>query len=224
VRRLLLVRHAPTAATRSFAFPVDEPLDEQGRAAAAAFGAAITVEASARRGQPEYPPAERETLSSPSLRCRQTAEAARLERPCLVGALAECDFGAWAGRTLEQVWAEDPRGAEAWMTDPRASPHGGESLLAFAARVGEWLDRRATLDGHATPERKATPECSAIAITHGGVVKAAVVHALGAPIDAFWRIEASPLAVTELQRHDGGWTVARVNCTIRPPARGSSVS
>ena len=63
------------------------------------------------------------------------------------------------------------------MTDPDAAPHGGESLRAFAARVRGWLDEQATLDG------------TAVAITHGGVVKAAVVHALGAPIEAFWRVD-----------------------------------
>jgi broad specificity phosphatase PhoE len=53
-----------------------------------------------------------------------------------------------------------------------------------------------------------------VAITHGGVVKAAVVHALGAPIEAFWRIDASPLAVTELHAHNGRWTVTRTNAPL----------
>jgi broad specificity phosphatase PhoE len=48
-------------------------------------------------------------------------------------------------------------------------------------------------------------------VTHGGVVKAAVVHALAAPPEAFWRVDVTPLALTELHAHDGRWTVARVN-------------
>ena len=52
------------------------------------------------------------------------------------------------------------------MTDPDAAPHGGESLTALLARVAAWLDEQAALDG------------TAVAVTHGGVVKAAVVHAL----------------------------------------------
>ena len=51
-----------------------------------------------------------------------------------------------------------------------------------------------------------------VAITHGEVIKAAVVHALGAPVLAFWRIDASPLAFTELHAHGGRWTVTRLNC------------
>src|SRR5439155_5979346 len=64
LRRLLLVRHAPTRATRATAFPLDEPLDDAGRLAATALAAAL--------------PARCELLSSPAVPCRETAEAAGL--------------------------------------------------------------------------------------------------------------------------------------------------
>jgi broad specificity phosphatase PhoE len=189
VRRLLLVRHAPTAATRGAAFPGDEPLDERGFAAAALLS---------ERG---------EALCSPALRCRQTAEAMGLASVVVEPALAECDFGAWAGRALTDIDAEE---AAAWMVDPDACPHGGESLSVFAARVAGWLDGQARLDG------------PAVAVTHGGVVKAAVVHALGAPLDAFWRIDVAPLSMTELHAHDGRWTVTRMNCVSTSPRHTGS--
>ncbi len=185
MRRLLLVRHAPTAATRAFAFPADEALDADGVQAAVALRLSI--------------PTGHEVLCSPSARCVQTADAARLAEPLLDERLAECDFGAWTGRTLDDVCAEDAESVGTWMRDPAARPHGGESLATFADRVGGWLDEQSRLDG------------SAVAITHGGVVKAAVVRALGAPIEAFWRVDAPPLAVTELHAHDGRWTVTKVN-------------
>lgn len=181
------MRHAATAATRAAGFPADEPLDERGRADAAQLAAAL--------------PTRREALSSPALRCRQTAHAAGLAEPAIEPALRECDFGRWAGRTLADVHAAEPDAAAAWMRDPDACPHGGESLTRFAARVGGWLERQAGDEGRA------------VAITHGGVVKAAVVHALGAPLEAFWRIDVAPLSITELHAHDGRWTVARVNWT-----------
>jgi broad specificity phosphatase PhoE len=187
VRRLLLVRHAATAATRAAGFPADEPLDERGRADAARLGAAL--------------PARPEALSSPALRCRQTADAAGLAAPAIEPELRECDFGAWAGRSLAEVHAAEPDAARAWMLDPDACPHGGESLRVVAARVGDWLDRQAAGDG------------CAVAITHGGVVKAALVRALAAPLAAFWQIDVAPLAITELHAHDGRWTVTRVNWT-----------
>jgi broad specificity phosphatase PhoE len=192
VRRLLLVRHAPTAATRTFAFPADEPIDDRGRESAAALRSIL--------------PTAFAVVSSPSLRCRQTADAAGLAGLAIEPALRECDFGAWAGRTLEDLAATHAEGVRAWMTEPDADPHGGESLSAFAGRVARWLDRQTEQDG------------GAVAITHGGVVKAAVVHALGAPIDAFWRIDAAPLAITELHARDGRWTLTRSNARSRAVA------
>jgi broad specificity phosphatase PhoE len=76
--------------------------------------------------------------------------------------------------------------------------------MALLERVGGWLDGQAARDGRT------------IAVTHGGVVKAAVVHALAAPPDAFWRVDVAPLALTELHAHDGRWTVARVNAAVAP--------
>lgn len=184
MKRLLLVRHASTDATRDSAFPgEDDVLDEAGRAAAAAAGL----------------PERWDVVSSPARRCLETAAAAGLREPLVEPAIAECDFGAWSGRSLASVHADEPAAARAWMTAPDAAPHGGESLRTFAARVAAWLDAQAATDGRV------------IAITHGGVVKAAVVHALGAPLDAFWRIDAAPLCASELHAHDGHWTVSRIN-------------
>ncbi len=187
MRRLLLVRHAATGATRAAAFPLDEPLDDRGSADAATLAARL-------------PASPDEVLCSPARRCVETAAAAGLAEPVQRPELAECDFGTWAGRSLADVHAGDPAAAAAWMTDPQAKPHGGESLAAFAGRIAGWLDVQARSDGRA------------VAITHGGVVKAALVHALGAPIEAFWHIDVSPLSITELHAHDGRWTVTRVNC------------
>jgi broad specificity phosphatase PhoE len=191
---LLLVRHAPTAATRASAFPLDEPLDERGAAAAALLGAAL--------------PPRCEALTSPALRCRQTAEAAGLRDPRVEPALAECDLGTWGGRLLADVHEAE---GLAWMSDPDSCTHGGESLVAFAARVSRWLDGQADLDGRA------------VAVTHAGVVKAAVVHALGAPLAAFWQVDAAPLGITELHAHDGRWTVTRVNHVSDSPRYAGSM-
>ncbi|MGI8623959.1 MAG: histidine phosphatase family protein [Solirubrobacteraceae bacterium] len=186
MRRLVLVRHASTTAVRRSAFPLDEPLDAAGRAAASTLAGRLG------RG---------DALTSPALRARTTAEAAGLDART-VGAICECDFGAWAGRTLAEVWDEEPVAAQAWMTDPAAAPHGGESLAAFLGRIGTWLDEQAQLDGRA------------VAVTHGGVVKAAVIHALAAGPEAFWRVDAAPLHATELHGREGRWSLARVNAPI----------
>jgi broad specificity phosphatase PhoE len=185
VRRLLLARHAATSATRRAAFPADEDLDERGRADAARLATAV--------------PTGCEAWCSPARRCTQTADAAGLAvrtEPLL----AECDFGAWAGRSLEEIWEQAPAEAESWMTDPDARPHGGESLRDLAGRVRGWLDGQRAQDGFA------------VAITHGGVIKASVIAALESPVDAFWRVDVAPLAITELHAHGERWTLTRVNC------------
>jgi broad specificity phosphatase PhoE len=183
-RRLLLVRHASTDAVRAAAFGADEPLDAGGRVAAAALSARL--------------PRADEVLVSSALRARETASAAGL---AVTGsAPGECDFGSWAGRTLRDVAEADEAGVHAWMTDPDATPHGGESLTALLSRVRSWLASQAAIASG-----------TAIAITHAGVVKAAVVAALDAPPIAFWRIDVAPLSITELHAHDQRWTVTRVN-------------
>lgn len=189
MRRLLLLRHASTDAVRRGGFPsADEPLDATGQAHADGLVGRLGI-----RGA--------EAFCSPALRARETAVRAGVD-PVAVEELSECDFGSWAGRSLAAVHAENPEGTRAWMSDPDARPHGGETLTELLQRVGDWLERQSRLDG------------SAIAVTHGGVVKAAVVTALGAPPQAFWRIDVAPLTVTELHAHDRRWTLTRVNAPV----------
>ena len=106
--------------------------------------------------------------TSPAARARQTAEALGLDAT-VAPELDECDFGAWRGRTLAELDDEDPVAVAAWIEDPAAAPHGGESLLALLERVRGWLDAHAG-DGART-----------VAVTHAGVIRAALVCALDAP-------------------------------------------
>jgi broad specificity phosphatase PhoE len=144
-----------------------------------------------------------DAFAGPSIRARSTASELGLE-PVIADALDECDFGSWAGRALSDCSAAEMAD---WLAG--GAPHGGESLSAFRARVGAWLAAQADLDGRA------------VAVTSGGVIKAAVVHALGAPDDAFWRVDAAPLHTTELHAHDGRWTVAHVNAPLAPSRAAS---
>jgi broad specificity phosphatase PhoE len=188
VTRLLLVRHAPTAATERGAFAADEPLGEPARSAAAALA--------------ERLPLADAILSSPAQRCRQTAAGAGFA-PSLEPALAECRFGTWEGQTFAEITATGADLVEGWLRDPDAAPHGGESLTAFADRVRTWLASVAQEDDRRT----------LVAFTHAGVIRTAVVAALGAPLQAFWRIAAAPLSITELHAYAGVWTLVGLNLT-----------
>jgi broad specificity phosphatase PhoE len=136
---------------------------------------------------------------SPTGRCRNTARALRGagDRPPLrePSALAGLDVGRWRGRTLGEVSADDPAGLAAWLTDPAATPHGGESLRDLGARVGGWLDGRLGRGGRV------------LVVAESDVVRAAVGHALALPGPSFWRLDVEPLSAVELSGRSGRWNV-----------------
>ncbi|MBP0582485.1 histidine phosphatase family protein [Labrys sp. LIt4] len=177
--RLILLCHGATPALRAAGFPLDEALDARGMAAA-------------RDLEGRFAKATR-ILSSPALRARQTAQALGLE-PEIDEALRECDHGRWAGLGLEAVAAAEPEALGAWLTDPKACPHGGESIAALIARVGAWL-AGGRFEGYT------------LAVTHASVLRAAIVHALGTEPSSFWRIEAGPLATADLRPSRRGWSL-----------------
>lgn len=139
--------------------------------------------------------------TAPEQRARQTAAALGREA-VLVPELRDADYGTWRGRTLEEIVQTDPAGAHAWLSDPSVAPHGGESLMQLIERIGSWLDGFDAA-GHT------------VAATHPAVIRAALVHGLGAPPAAFWRIDVEPLATADLRRHAGRWTLRALG-----PCRG----
>jgi broad specificity phosphatase PhoE len=181
--RLIMICHGSTEALHRAAFPLDEGLDEQGLRQVAA-GAPLL-------GTPENP--RKSALCGPSLRCRQTAAGLGFAAETDDG-LRDCDAGRWAGRSLADVQAEDPEGVMAWLTDLAAAPHGGESVLAVVDRVATWLKSQ-----HDTGAGKV------VAVTHPAVIRAAVVHVLGTPPEAFWKIDAEPLSHIQLTAQNSRW-------------------
>lgn len=183
---LRLLVCAPTAALRHAVFGGDDDLDVGGLHAAQRLAA--TADRPDPLGRVDG------WLAAPAAAARQTARAAGHE-PVVEAALADCRYGRWAGRPLAEVAADEPLGVQAWLTDPDAAPHGGESVTALVARVGSWLDRWA-----ADPRR-------VVAVTHATVVRAALVYALGLPPDGFGRLDVAPLSVTRLRRRGDRWTL-----------------
>ncbi len=183
--RLTLLCHAPTSATRLAAFPLDEPIEVR------ELDHAVPRRVDIARCGPER-------------RCTDTASALGLGHEVDPG-LADLDSGSWAGISLAEVERDDPGGLLAWLTDPAAIPHGGESLLALVSRVAEWLNR--------------LPDGRITGITHPSVIRAAVVHALGAPPESFWRLDVGPLSYTELSGSAGRWTVRETGHRLRRGSR-----
>lgn len=183
--RLTLICHASTDAVRKAMFPADEPLDRRDEAVAAEL---------ARR----LPSVDR-CWTSPELRTRQTAEVLKLDATSL-STLRDCDYGAWKGQTFDEVLARDPKAVDAWLHDPAAAPHGGESLLSLMQRIARWLE------GEKVKDRRS------ILVTHATVVRAAIVHAIDATPKSFWRIDVAPLSVTRLSGKDGRWNLMSAGC------------
>lgn len=182
--RVTFLCAAATAATGAAAFPADEPATAAQLARAAELA-------------PDLPRVS-EVRRAPGRRCEQTAAALDLHHAPREPGLAQCDFGAWTGRTLDEVLADDPDAVTAWLSDPEANPHGGETLAALVARIGTWLDGLTT----------AIPTVPGLlAIADHTVVRAALAHALGAGAQTIWRFDVAPLTRAELAGEPGRWSL-----------------
>ncbi|MGH3860732.1 histidine phosphatase family protein [Actinokineospora sp.] len=170
---LTVVSHAATAATRMAAFPRDEPVE---RSLDVAGPGRVD---SASRG--------------PETRCAQTAAALGVSAE-IDDRLRDCDYGRWRGRRLDEVAGAEPEEVARWLTDPKAAPHGGESIVDLLARVADWLD-------DLQPGRRI------VAVTHPAVVKAMIVTTLGADPPAFWRIDVTPLSRTVFRGGPHRWNL-----------------
>lgn len=176
---LTLICQGPTAATRRAAFPLDEPLEEGATPPAAH---AVHVE---RAVAAWCSPARAACDSAKVLGLDATVDAR----------LADCHYGRWSGRRLEDVFATEPDEAERWMTDPTAAPHGGESVHAVSERVRDWLAECLQMSG------------GYIAVTHNTVVRVAVLAVLDAPLRSFWHIDMQPFSVIELSSNGRRWAL-----------------
>ncbi|MFI6487285.1 histidine phosphatase family protein [Streptomyces sp. NPDC050564] len=132
---------------------------------------------------------------SPTPRSRATGDALGYA-PLVQLALRDCDMGRWRGFTLGEAMAREPEAVDAWLADPRSTPHGGESLLAFIARVGAWLDTRPADDGGRI-----------VAVAEPSVIRAALVYALKAPPSTYWNIDVRPLSTTTVTGRAGRWNL-----------------
>lgn len=136
---LILVRHSTTAASaagRNLGRSDDPSLATEGANLAARLAQTLSTELA------ELPHDELRLLSSPALRCRQTAApiATALGMPEraveLDGRLMEIDYGAWDGLTAEECHARDPELRAAWEADPYATRcPDGESGADVALRA-----------------------------------------------------------------------------------------
>ncbi|MFB7941404.1 bifunctional RNase H/acid phosphatase, partial [Streptomyces sp. NPDC056049] len=197
----VLLRHGETALTPEKRFSgsggSDPELSEAGRRQAAAVADAL-----AARGTIQH------IVSSPLVRCRQTAEAvaARLGLDVVLEpGLRETDFGAWEGLTFAEVRERYPEDMDAWLASPKAAPTGGgESFTTVARRVAATRDRLA--EAHAGR--------TVLLVSHVTPIKTLVRLALGAPPESLFKMELSAASLSAVAYYaDGNASVRLLNDT-----------
>lgn len=128
---------------------------------------------------------------SPQPRTQQTAQPLAQARGLLVqvdAAFDEIDFGAWTGRTFDEVRQH----GEAWThwVERRASaqPPDGERFADVPRRAMAGLRRLV----------QAHPEGHVLVVSHGDVLKSIVAACLGMSLDDLERFDIAPASLTVL--------------------------
>ena len=137
--------------------------------------------------------------ASPLERTRETADivSRRLSLPVtILDDLAELDFGEWTGKTFDEV-RKDPRWPM-WASHRSLSCiPGGETMREVQRRVVEALLDLQTRH----------PEETVAIVSHGDVIRAALLFALGMPLDHYNRIEVGQGSISTLRIDSGGFRV-----------------
>ena len=158
-------------------------------------------------------PADGALVTSHLQRTLQTAEAIRtagldLPEPILEEDFAEQNFGEWQGRKREDVYAElDPKHLF-WLAPARTRAPGGESFVDLMTRTGAVIGR--LTKQHAGRD--------IISIGHGGVIRAAIGHALRLDPEIALACQIDNCSVTRLDHFgptdshpEGAWALFHVN-------------
>jgi len=122
-------------------------------------------------------------------------------------ALRERCGGVWEGLTWPEILERFADAAERWRNEPDFSPPGAESRQQMHERVVQFLERVAAHH----------PDDVVIAVTHGGVVNAALRYVMGASLMPSGRTRVDNGGMTVLSHDRNGWRVNLFNdiCHVR---------
>ncbi|MCH9670170.1 MAG: alpha-ribazole phosphatase [Gammaproteobacteria bacterium] len=151
------------------------------------------------RVREKLPPAMR-VVTSPSLRCTTLANALTVGAtpPGIDPRLRELDFGAWELQRWNDIGRDE---IDEWRRDiERHAPPGGEPYCELARRAVRCLLE--SIEAHATP---------LFLVTHGGVVRALLAHALGIELTQALRLQIDYGGVSKVTYHREHSVVAYVN-------------
>ncbi len=146
---------------------------------------------------------------SPLERTRETAApiAKALGLPVKVErGLLECDFGAWTGRELKDLY-KLPEWQQVQRTPSSFRFPDGESFLEMQARTSDAVRRIVV----------AHPGDVVVCVSHADPIKVVVADAMGSHIDHFQRFGVSPCSITVIAYSASGPNVLCVNSTASLP-------
>lgn len=198
------LRHGETAwnAEGRLCGSTDVPLSDVGRRQAQLL---------ARRLQPIVV----EALYSSSL--SRALETARLiggaigREPVVDPRLAELNYGAWEGRTFEEIKLASPAIYRAWDADPaNMAPPEGESGVHLIERVTPFLADVA----------QRHQSGNVVVVCHKTVCRLLACHIMGVPLSEYRRrIVMENAALNIFETREGNWRVVALNDTshLAPP-------
>jgi broad specificity phosphatase PhoE len=141
--------------------------------------------------------------SSPQLRASETAQTVATVlglKIQIAEELDEIDFGAWTGKTYEELRAlPEWRNFNILRSSVRIAK--GELLLEVQARI---VGLMARLGGD-------HPGHTVALVSHGDPIRLALAHQLGTPIDFIPRFEIGPASVSAVELHSHGPRVLWIN-------------
>jgi broad specificity phosphatase PhoE len=205
--RVALIRHGETEWNRDGRWQgqCEVPLSAAGRAQAARL--ARRLAADGRRFDALY--------SSNQSRAWETASllgGALGLAPAAAPALREINLGCWAGHTREEIAQLYPAEWERLESGEDFRRGGGETYAEFQNRILDWF---------APVLRRHAGQTIAV-VTHGGVVRAILLHARGLQ----WkdRRQIPPIGnatVSEMELREREWTIVSIGTYSGPEPEGS---
>ncbi len=176
-KEVMIIRHAESVANQKglLAGRIDPtPLTATGRAQAKALNGVIK----------DFEPDR--VISSPLLRCRQTAEWAGIAELQLDERIQEMDYGSWSGRKLDRLskqsqWSKIQKNPEGFQFPE------GESFLSALMRIRDFMSD--LLEGSAT---------KIVLFTHGDISRIMINDALNRPLNDFQQLMIQPASHSRL--------------------------
>jgi len=114
----------------------------------------------------------------------------------------ELDCGDWTGRGFDTL-ADDPGFRRFNRLRSCSGPPGGETMLQAQARFIAGLESL----------RRDHPDAAVVVVSHGDMIRAALAHCLGMPLDVMLRLEVSMGSVSIVEIGEDWIRVLAINDT-----------